>query len=84
MNYEELVKFVPEEITEDSLWKMEAYRLCLLTQIIRLLITMIPQQRGYVLREQGIPYQTDQYSAQLDTAVNREALDNLLKNVPLP
>jgi len=43
---------------------------------------MIPQQRGYVLREQGIPYQTDQYSAQLDTTVNREVLDNLLKRVP--
>ena len=169
MNYEEWVKFVPEEITEDSLWKMEAYRLglfvadvgwhdvtklirdkrtlgladqlyrslgsisanlaegysrgtgkdrarfyeyalgsareCrdwyyksrhvlsetvirhrlrLLTQIIRLLITMVPQQRGHVLREQGIPYQTDRYSAQLDTTVNRKVLDNLLKNVPLP
>jgi len=31
MNYEEWVKFVPEEIREDSLWKMEAYRLRLLT-----------------------------------------------------
>ena len=79
MNYEEWVKFVPEEIREDSLWKMKAYRLRLLTQIIRLLITMIPQQRGCVLREQGILYQTDQHSAQLDRAVNREALDNLLK-----
>ena len=27
MNYEEWAKTVPEEITGDSLWKMEAYRL---------------------------------------------------------
>ena len=29
MNYEEWVKTVPEEITGDSLWKAEAYRLSL-------------------------------------------------------
>jgi four helix bundle protein len=29
MNYAEWVKSVPKEITEDSLWKMEAYRLAL-------------------------------------------------------
>ncbi len=27
MNYEEWARSVPEEITGDSLWKMEAYRL---------------------------------------------------------
>lgn len=44
---------------------------------------MVPQQRGHVLREQDIPYQTGQYNAQLDTSVNREVLDDLLKNVSL-
>jgi hypothetical protein len=27
MNYEEWERSVPQEITDDSLWKMEAYRL---------------------------------------------------------
>ena len=57
------------------------HRLCLLTQIIRLLIAMVPQQRGYVLREQNIPYQNNAHS---DTPVNRKELDNLLQNIPIP
>jgi len=60
------------------------HRIRLLTQIIRLLITMVPQQRGYVLREQGMPYKTNQCNAELDITVNREVLDNLLRDVPLP
>ena len=60
------------------------HRLRLLTQIIRLLMTMVPQQRGHVLREPGIPYQTAQDTAPLDTTVTREVLDTLLQNVPLP
>ena len=31
MNYEEWARSVPDEITGDSLWKMEAYRLALFT-----------------------------------------------------
>ena len=56
------------------------HRLRLLTEIIRLLLTMVPQQRNHVLREPGIPYQTAQNSAQLDT---HEAFPDLLQNVPL-
>ena len=58
------------------------HRLSLLTQIIRLLLAMIPQQRGRILREQRISYQTS-----LDkpgATVNRERLDTLLQDVPLP
>ena len=51
------------------------HRLQLLTQIIRLLLTMIPQQRGRTLREEGTPYQA---------VPNDVELDDLLKNVPLP
>lgn len=168
MNYQEWVKSVPEEITGDSLWKVEAYRLALfaadigwydvtklmrdkrtlgladqlyrslgsisaniaegysrgtgkdrarfyeyalgsarecrdwyykgrhvlsdpvsrhrlglLTQVIRLLITMIPQQRGYVVREPVASYHI-KHNAQPDITVNREELDHLLQNVPLP
>ena len=60
------------------------HRLRLLTQIIRLLITMVPQQRGRVLHEQGIPYQTAQGNAHPDITINRGVLDNLLQDVPLP
>ena len=168
MNYEEWERSVPEEMTNDSLWKMEAYRLGLfvaemgwhdatrlmqdrrtlglsdqlyrspgsisanlaegysrgtgkdrarfyeyalgstresrdwyykgrhvlgetvtrhrsglLTQIIRLLLTMIPQQRGRILREQHISsYQTDPEKP--EPTIDREALDTLLQDIPLP
>jgi len=51
------------------------HRMQLLTEIIRLLLTMIPQQRGRTLREEGAPYQT---------APDADELNNLLENVPLP
>ncbi len=54
--------------------KVVAHRMSLLVQIIRLLKTMIPQQRGKSLHEEPGVYQ-----------VNEEAtLDNLLQNVPMP
>jgi hypothetical protein len=34
----------------------------LLTEIARLLLTMVPQQRGRTLREEQLPYQTDQHT----------------------
>jgi len=55
------------------------HRLQLLTEVIRLLLTMIPQQRGRVLREEGTPYQTVPSSAVPDL----ESMDDLLTNVPL-
>ena len=58
------------------------HRLALLTQIIRLLLTMIPQQRGRILREQPLPYQTD--PGHSEPAVDRAKLGNLLQDVPLP
>lgn len=59
------------------------HRLRLLAQSIRLLLTMIPQQRDHVLREPNIPYQAAQDNAHLNTPVSREVLDNLLQNIPL-
>ena len=55
------------------------HRLRLLTEIIRLLLTMVPQQRHHVLREPGIPYQTAQNSAQSEP---HEVSPDLLQNVP--
>lgn len=51
------------------------HRLQLLTQVIRLLLTMVPQQRKHVLREETMPYQTD--------STDGIELDDLLQSVPL-
>lgn len=56
------------------------HRLSLLTQIIRLLLTMIPQQRGRVLREEPLSYEIDCDEA--GQALNREALEDLLQSIP--
>ncbi len=45
------------------------HRVQLLTEIIRLLLTIIPSDRGYKLREEGVPY---------------DALPEQLRNQPLP
>jgi four helix bundle protein len=58
------------------------HRLSLLTQVIRLLLTMIPQQRRRTLREQYVSYQTA--PGQSEPTVSRETLDTLLQKVPLP
>jgi hypothetical protein len=39
MTYEEWLASVPVELTDDPLWRMEVY--------IRLLLTIIPAERGY-------------------------------------
>jgi four helix bundle protein len=59
------------------------HRLGLLTQIIRLLLTMIPQQRGRILREQHAPsYHTAPHES--EPTNSQEALDTLLQDIPLP
>ncbi len=50
-----------------------AHPMELLTQIIRLLMTTIPQQRGRLLREPSLPYE--------DVG---QSLDRLLSAVPMP
>lgn len=59
------------------------HRLRLLTQVIRLLLTMVPQQRRHVLGEDGVLYQP--HDAEPDAAVAREeAQHTLLEHLPLP
>ena len=58
------------------------HRLHLLTQIIRLLLAMIPQQRGRLLRDQSISYHSDVDSP--GSTFNRDTLIVLLQDVPLP
>jgi four helix bundle protein len=60
------------------------HRLDLLTQIIRLLLTMVPQQRGHRLREEDTLYQVTTANSQPSAAANRDLLENLLQDIPLP
>jgi len=61
------------------------HRLRMLTQIIRLLLAMIPQQRGNVLREQSEPYHTRRTGngqSASDMHASRDDLDILLEHIP--
>jgi hypothetical protein len=75
MNYYDWEKTVPAEIKGDSLWKIEAYRL---------LLTMIPEQRGYIIGEDKAPYPHKMDFTHEKAAINQEELEHLLKIVPLP
>jgi four helix bundle protein len=56
--------------------KVMQHRLSLLlTQIIRLLLTMIPHQRGQFLHETGVAYETNSNG-------DRAMLNNLLNDIP--
>ncbi len=54
------------------------HRLQLLTEVIRLLLTMVPDQRTYTIHEDREPYLT-----KMDLAQEVE-LDALLRNIPIP
>src|SRR5574341_556685 len=56
------------------------HRLRLLTQIIRLLLTMIPEQRGRILREDYPEYRVNP----TELGPDREELGVLLQDIPLP
>ena len=56
------------------------HRMRLATQIVRLLLTMVPDQRNVSLHEDDVPYFC---SPERAVATNAELAD-LLKNVPLP
>jgi four helix bundle protein len=59
------------------------HRIRLTTQIIRLLLTMVPDQRGSILHEDAPPYLTEPKLDE-DQPFNRAALLELLQTVPLP
>ena len=60
------------------------HRLRLVTQITRLLLTMVPDQRGSELRESPSPYLTEAERLELKTLPSPEQLADLLQNAPLP
>jgi four helix bundle protein len=56
-----------------------SHRVRLLTQIIRLLLTMVPEQRGHTIHEAAMAYETNP----VDLAPpDRDVLDNLLQAIP--
>jgi four helix bundle protein len=57
--------------------KVAAHRMCLVTQIIRLLLTMVPDQRSSYLQENSTPYHCAPDS-------NAVTLSDLLQDAPLP
>ena len=56
---------------------VSAHRMCLLTQIIRLLLTMVPDQRSINLQEESPPYH-------VASAPEADQLTILLTEAPLP
>lgn len=58
------------------------HRLQLLSEIIRLLLTMIPDQRAVMIREEQPPYGSDADATGL--SIDDQTLRELLNNVPLP
>jgi|YNPNPStandDraft_1061719.scaffolds.fasta_scaffold119380_1 four helix bundle protein len=58
------------------------HRLALFSEVIRLLLTMVPQQRGSKLREQPTAYQTSPDTSDPDTLTDGPSLSALLQNIP--
>jgi four helix bundle protein len=59
------------------------HRLEVPTEVIRLLLTMVPQQRGRGLRGEGAQYLVHRDDAQPGISIG-EKLDDLLRHIPLP
>lgn len=56
------------------------HRLDFLAEIIRLLLTMVPQQRGMVLKEDDVPYRVD---GERQEPADEASLGHLLRDIPL-
>ena len=59
-----------------------SHRLPLLTEIIRLVLKMVPQQRGSATREQEGVYSIQGSFVELPMVLNGEGLENLLRAIP--
>jgi four helix bundle protein len=60
---------------------VSTHRMQLLTEIIRLLLTMVPDQRGSLLREEPVPYGASFESRVIPLDI---ASEPLLTNIPVP
>jgi len=61
--------------------RVTEHRLNFLAEIVRLLLTMVPDQRGMVLKEDEVPYRA---SNQTEAMVDEEAVGQLLRDIPMP
>jgi four helix bundle protein len=59
------------------------HRLSLLTQIIRLLLAMIPRQRGLAMYESPSTYQQSQDDTSAPPAPDAQTLNSLLDDIPI-
>ena len=86
MNFEEWMKLVPGEIIGDSLWKMEAYRLRLFTQIVCLLLRMAPDQGAFssFLKDDSPEYGSNPNQVLLEGPLKPEELFRWLQDVSMP
>jgi len=64
--------------------RVTSHRLGLLTQIIRLLLTMVPNQRGHALREYDISYTASAGVGGSAPSATTIDLNGVLQDVPLP
>jgi len=64
--------------------EVTAPRLALLTSIIRLLLAMVPQQRGRLLRAGRAEYQVSSTDPHPESSADSPDLNTLLTHVPLP
>jgi four helix bundle protein len=62
--------------------KVVQHRLGLMTEIIRLLLKTVPEQRGGSLKEEAAPYYCDG-NEDSNEVVDRSAADNLFENIPM-
>ena len=60
------------------------HRMELASQIVRILLTILPSERGYSLHEEGSSYGASQTEISIAPAADAEALLSLLSNVPMP
>jgi len=63
---------------------MVQHRIGLLTEIIRLLLKMVPDQRRNVLKEESAEYLCDPTSENLGEMIVVTGQAQLFENVPLP
>jgi four helix bundle protein len=60
--------------------KVVQHRLGLMTEIIRLLLKTVPEQRGSILRDETAPY----YCEDADEAVDQTRIAEIFENIPMP
>jgi four helix bundle protein len=64
--------------------KVVGHRPGLLTQIIRLLLKTVPDQRGNVLKEESVNYHCESETGDAEEMIVRTAVGDWSENIPIP